>query len=195
MHNKNIFIHHGSFQDVVGHISKLSFETGETEWSYPCEEKLMKFLAIVDHVLILRFERISVGLNIHTGKEVWRNSAVQFFNKEKKRLEVLSGKWYMIIDPLTGKIIEEHINEEWSNRKKYGFDRRFPAYFDDYIVSTSSDQKRIGIFNTQSLQWEWTYDMGVGILGHEKFLKVDENRIYVVDHKKNLWIFEREDEI
>lgn len=170
------------------------------------ETKLEKFIGIYDNKLWILFSgnRILV-LDINTGEELYQFESLNktletsffinncFLDETTGVIKILAYLYYIEIDTKTKKayIKKEFKDFSMVNGSYYGGDI---IYFVGNNKSKSISNNITGIFNTKTLEIEWTYELEIEDKFHF-FIDVPQaNDKYfgVKDSENTLYLFERE---
>lgn len=195
-------------------LKSLSLITGEYEWETPINRsgEIFKILGVRDNELVVCWKRGwklfgLLGIDIQTGVIVWNidnnqllNGHSLYFTDNQQSLFSAQGtnhnSYFIEIDLLSKQAIRLGEIEDLC---KAQVEISRSQYKDGLIYFTASTHHDIfpdiiGVLDYKTLKILWQHRFDFDRLTHLKNFEVSEDKLYVLDSKDTLHIFEREAE-
>ena len=200
------------FTDFLGEIyKKRSVENGDTIWTLDfSENKINGNVLLIKNVLVFpTTTQDLLGIEIDTGKELWRLFNCNLYHQQQPETNYLVGlssnsfgdNFYQVIDPINGKILvdKKFDNFYYETQPTLACITETHYYFISNVIgdgtgTKSERQTHLGCINLQSHEIEWIEQIGSTSDRRSSYQKpeINGNKIYLLDGEKTLNIYELE---
>jgi outer membrane protein assembly factor BamB len=199
------------FTDFLGNIYKYrNIYTGHEVWSLDfSENKANRSVFLINDILI--FETTNqdlIGVEIETGKELWRLANCNLHHQQQPSTNYLVGlaansagdNFYQVIDPIRGtKIVDKKFeNFFFETTPNLACITETHYYFISNVLGDGGQKDErithLGCINLQTHEIEWIEKVGTTSDRRSSYQKpeINGNKIYLLDGEKTLNIYELE---
>ncbi len=198
------------FTDFFGEIyKKRRFEDGSTVWTLDfSENRINGNVLLIDNVLVFpTTNQDLIGIEIETGKELWRLPNCNLHHQQQPNTNYLVGlasnsfgdNFYQVIDSVSGKkiVYKKFDNFFYETQPTLACITAIHYYFISNVVGDgtgikSERQTHLGCINLQTHEIEWIEKVGTTANRVSSYQKpeINGNKIYLLDGEKTLYIYE-----
>lgn len=184
-------------------------DSGEKIWSLDfSENRVNGSVLLINHILVFSTTNQDlIGIEIETGKELWRLSNCNMHHQQQPNTNYLVGlsansfgdNFYQVIDPISGmKIVDKKLeNFYYETRPNKACVTATHYYFISNVLGDGTGTKseritHLGCINLQTHEIEWIEKVGTTSDRQSEYQKpeINNNKIYLLDGEQTLHIYE-----
>lgn len=183
---------------------------GQLKWKFELGNDVKvggDFILMSDLIIVSTTNQDLIGIEINTGKELWRLPNCNLHHQQQPKTNYLVGlasnsfgdNFYQVIDPISGKklIDKKFDNFFYETRPTLACIKETHYYFISNVIgdgtgTKSERQTHLGCINLQTHEIEWVEKIGTTLDRRSEYQKPEINgsKIYLLDGEQTLHIYE-----